>query len=181
MNHLRFHNGTIWRWNRPLIGFDFDGQMHLRIEHRVIPAGPTLMDCLANAALYYGLVYHLAEQFDEYPSNLPFDQAKANFYSAAEHGLEAELTWIDGARYNARRLVLEHLLPGAAAALRDLRLPTSEVERFLSIIEHRVASGSTGAAWQRAWVQRHGLDMRGLVKDYIARQQTDEPVHTWTI
>jgi hypothetical protein len=23
--HLRLHNGTIWRWNRPLIGFDEQG------------------------------------------------------------------------------------------------------------------------------------------------------------
>ena len=48
--HLRLHNGTIWRWNRPLIGFDDSGAPHLRIEHRVVPAGPTVSDSIANAA-----------------------------------------------------------------------------------------------------------------------------------
>ena len=54
MRHLRLHNGVIWRWNRPLIGFDESGAPHLRVEHRILPAGPTFIDMMANAALYLG-------------------------------------------------------------------------------------------------------------------------------
>ena len=43
-------DGTIWRWTRPLVGFEADGRPHLRIEHRVVPAGPSVLDSVANAA-----------------------------------------------------------------------------------------------------------------------------------
>jgi len=52
LTRLKFHNGTIWRWNRPLIDFDKDNHPHLRIEHRVVPSGPTIHDSFANAAFY---------------------------------------------------------------------------------------------------------------------------------
>ena len=40
--YLRLHNGTIWRWIRPVVGFDAeDGRVHLRTEVRPLPAGPT--------------------------------------------------------------------------------------------------------------------------------------------
>ena len=36
-------------------------QPHLRVENRVLPAGPTVVDILANAAFYYGLLRVLAD------------------------------------------------------------------------------------------------------------------------
>ena len=74
LSHLRFHNGTIWRWNRPLIGFDQNGTPHIRIEHRVIPSGPTIIDSIANAAFYYGLVHDLAENVDTLIEQLSFSR-----------------------------------------------------------------------------------------------------------
>ncbi len=58
---LVLHNGTVYRWNRPVYGIA-DGVPHLRVENRVLPAGPTVTDVIANAAFYYGLVRALAEE-----------------------------------------------------------------------------------------------------------------------
>ena len=104
--HLRLHNGTIWRWNRPLIGFDADGTPHFRIEHRVLPAGPTVVDMIANATLYYGLAEALSHE-----SLLPFPQARDNFYLAAMHGLGARITWLGNRRWQMKRLLLDEVIP----------------------------------------------------------------------
>jgi gamma-glutamyl:cysteine ligase YbdK (ATP-grasp superfamily) len=177
--HLRFHNGTIWRWNRPLIGFDFDGQPHLRIEHRVIPAGPTITDCIANAAFYYGLVRYLVSLPDPVEEDIDFPTARENFYAAARHGIDAEIVWRDGRRVPIRRLILDHLLPEARTALGLWNIPRAEIDRYLDVIEARAETGQTGAAWQRRWVATHGADMAALTLAYHESQQTDEPVHTW--
>jgi len=97
-HHLRLHNGTIWRWNRPLIGFDACGQPHFRLEHRVVPAGPSGIDNIANAALFYGLIEALSTQTKPPEARLPFTQARANFYAAARQGLSAPCIWLDGRR-----------------------------------------------------------------------------------
>ncbi len=131
--HLRLHNGAIWRWVRPLIGFDTVGQAHVRLEQRVLPSGPTALDMVANAALYYGLVHALARPPQAAAADLPFAVARANFYAAARHGLQAELTWLDGRRYSAREFVLQLGLPLARQGLRDFGLPEAEVERYLGV------------------------------------------------
>ncbi|MDT4929567.1 MAG: hypothetical protein QOF92_2434, partial [Pseudonocardiales bacterium] len=55
LGELRMHNGTIYRWNRPIYDV-FRGKPHLRVENRVLPAGPTVVDVLANGAFYYGVL-----------------------------------------------------------------------------------------------------------------------------
>jgi gamma-glutamyl:cysteine ligase YbdK (ATP-grasp superfamily) len=180
--HLRFHNGTIWRWNRPLIGFDHDGVPHLRIEHRVVPAGPTVADAIANAAFFYGMVSALAVRATPIEEALPFGAAKESFYAGARDGLDAALHWpgADGT-VDARTLLLEELIPLAARGLAWLGIPDDEAEAHLGIVRDRVRSGVTGARWQRAWVDRHGRDLAGLVDAYLERQATNVPVHHWTL
>lgn len=182
--HVRFHNGTLWRWNRPLIGFDADGQPHLRIEHRVVPAGPTIRDCIANAAFYYGLVYGLGLWQQAPESLLPFDKARDNFYSGARYGLNARLLWVDqrGDReLGVRQLVLEELLPLARLGLQSRHLPDGEIDEYLDIIGARVQSSQNGAAWQRHWVGMHGIDLNALVQAYRTHQDEGKPVHTWPL
>jgi gamma-glutamyl:cysteine ligase YbdK (ATP-grasp superfamily) len=177
--HLRFHNGTIWRWNRPLIGFDFDGQPHIRIEHRVIPAGPTITDCIANAAFYYGLVQSFVTD-EPIEGTIDFDTARANFYAAARNGIDANLVWSNNEHIGARALILERLLPAARSALARLNIPRTEIDQHLDVIQARAESGQTGAQWQRTWVRRHGPDMAALTLAYHEAQQSDEPVHSWS-
>ena len=177
--HVRFQNGTLWRWNRPLLGFDYDGQPHLRIEHRVVPAGPTLRDCVANAAACIGMVRGLVERFDAPP--VDFATAKNNFYAAAKRGLDARLTWVEGQERSARELLLEELLPLADAALRDLEIPNEDIARYIGTAEARVAADQTGARWQRRWVAKNGPDWPGLTLAYLDAQESGEPVHTWPV
>ncbi len=189
--HVRFHNGTLWRWNRPLIGFDFDGQPHLRIEHRVVPAGPTIRDCIANAAFYYGLVYGLGTWTTPIEARLPFDKARDNFYAAARFGLGARLLWTDDegeVELNARRLILDRLLPLARHGLETRNVPRTEIDEYLNVIGARVDSSQNGAAWQRRWVTRNGSgtrprrqELNALVQAYREHQYSGQPVHTWSL
>lgn len=179
MRHLQLHNGTIWRWNRLLLGFNQDGVPHFRIEHRVMPAGPTIIDMIANAALYIGAAHYLARQERAPESALDYQDARRNFYAAARHGLSAELVWLDGRRIDARTLLLEEIVPMARAGLAQLGLDQNECDRYIDLITARVRSGQNGAAWQRAHAARHGHDFEKLVADYLAHQRSAMPVHEW--
>jgi hypothetical protein len=179
--HLRLHNGTVWRWNRPLIGFDDSGAPHLRIEHRVVPSGPTVADSIANAALYFGAVQSFTGESDPPARRLPFIVARTNFYNAAREGLASEVEWLDGRRATLRQVLTDDLLPRARQGLLDLGIAASEVGLWLGIIEGRLRTGQTGAAWQRTWVERKGTDLEALTAAYLERQRSGSPVHEWTL
>ena len=179
--HLRFHNGTIWRWNRPLIGYDHDGVAHLRIEHRAVAAGPTIKDSIANAALFYGLVlgFGLGDPPERY---LEFRHARDNFYAAARHSLAARVVWVDdeGEREVGMRELLETTwIPLARRGLESADVPADEIDAYLGIIEARVEGDINGARWQRQWIDENGLDLHGLVHAYKVQQDTGLPVHEW--
>ena len=177
--HLRLHNGTIWRWNRPLIGFEADGTPHLRIEHRVMPAGPSIPDTIANAALYYGLIHELARAEAPVASVLEFGQCRANFYAAARDGLRAEVVWLKGRRLPMQQWVLEELVPLARRGLQRLEMNAADIADYLGLIMARVASGRTGAEWQRRFLARHGSDLAALTVAYLDQQRSGRPVHEW--
>lgn len=179
--HLRLHNGTIWRWNRPLIGFDDSGSPHLRIEHRVVPAGPTVSDAIANAAFYFGAIQSLAAESEPPDGRLPFTAAKANFYSAARTGLDASVEWLGGHASPLREVLANDILPRARRGLSDLGIDAAETDLWLGIIEGRLRKGQTGSAWQRAWTGRYGRDFPALTAAYLERQQSGRPVHEWTL
>ncbi|MBP8198529.1 MAG: glutamate--cysteine ligase, partial [Chromatiaceae bacterium] len=179
--HLRLHNGSIWRWNRPVVGFDPDGTPHLRIEHRPLSAGPTILDVVANAALYFGVIQSLLQEPQPPEASLPCPVARANFYRAAQLGLDARLQWLGGRVATAREIIASDLLPRARWGLRHLGFEPGEIARWLGILEGRVRTGQTGAEWQRAYIARHGPDMTALVGAYLERQQSGRPVHDWTL
>lgn len=179
LNHLLLHNGTIWRWNRPLIGFNADGLPHLRIEHRVVSAGPSVVDTIANAAFFFGLVYSIANQEVPAENMLTFNQARANFYTAAKQGLNARIDWMDAPALSMHALLQDALLPLARDGLERQEFAKEDIDLYLGIIEQRVDSWCDGAAWQRGWVQRHGVDMKALTARYAECQQSGEPVHQW--
>ncbi|MCP3670100.1 MAG: glutamate--cysteine ligase [Gammaproteobacteria bacterium] len=179
--HLRLQNGTIWRWNRPLIGFDAENRPHLRIEHRVVPAGPTIVDSIANAAFYFGAVATLSRQQVAPETLLTFEQAQDNFYTAAKHGLRAEVRWLDGKLVGIQELCSKQLMPLAREGLLSMGIDAEEVAHWLGIVQARVSSMQNGAAWQRAWVEKNGSDMQGLTETYLQRQASGIPVHEWVI
>jgi gamma-glutamyl:cysteine ligase YbdK (ATP-grasp superfamily) len=181
MRHLRMHNGTIWRWNRPLLGFDPDGTPHFRIEQRVVPAGPSIADSIANAAFYYGMVTMIAKDDTPPARRMPFGIARDNFYEAAKHGLNANIAWQRNRKGSVQELILEELLPLAEEGLRTLNIDQADSWHYLGIIRDRVTTGQNGAAWQRAFVARYGPDMQALCAAYLERQQTGVPVHEWAL
>ncbi len=180
MAHLRLHNGTLWRWNRPLLGFE-NGEPFLRIEQRVVPAGPTIIDSFANAAFYYGLTYALCSMEDAPESIMDFAQARDNFYTCAQHGLDAHIVWLDGQKYPAKSLLQNVLLPLAKRGLTEMGIYDKDISKYLSIISGRVRSSCNGASWQRAYVAKYGNDMKTLLAAYLERQHTGAPVHDWDL
>ena len=179
MKHLRLHNGTIWRWNRPLIGFDDDGTPHIRIEHRVNAAAPSSIDNIANVAFYYGLAHYYANYADPVHQTLPFSQARDNFYLAAQHGLHAHVTWTDKQHHSMKKLILDQLLIEAETGLQNLYLDEDDIKKYLNVIDERVLSEQTGSSWQQNFAAKHNHDMQKLTMTYFNNQKTNQPVHTW--
>jgi gamma-glutamyl:cysteine ligase YbdK (ATP-grasp superfamily) len=186
---LTLHNGTIYRWNRPV--YDVArGRPHLRIENRVLPAGPTVIDAVANSAFYYGLLNGLASAQKPVWTEMSFEAATDNFFAAAHRGLEARLYWPRvGARIPASELIMRHLLPVAHNGLRDWGIDQRDIDRLLGVIDERVLSGQNGAVWQIAtWkmlIEEKDLDRPQaaveLVRRYQELCQAGEPVHTWPL
>jgi len=180
LSHLRLHNGTLWRWNRPLIGIE-NGDRHIRIEHRVVPAGPSLLDTCANAALFYGMAQYLIHQDTAPESQMPFEIARDNFYLAAKRGMEANITWLDGKKYQTQNLLLDIILPMARQGLEQLHIDSGDINLYLGVIQSRCENACNGSTWQRAFVAKYGPDMTALTRAYLERQQSGLPVHEWNI
>lgn len=180
--HLRLHNGTIWRWNRPIIGLNKRGLPHLRIEHRVASAGPTLVDTMANIAFSVGLIHSLAKSKKIPEKGLSFETARSNFYQAARYGLEAKIDWIDQKAVSLQSLIKDELIPAAKKGLKDLGVDLKDIRFYLDkVMAKRIESGQTGAVWQRGFVARHGRHFKKLTKHYFELQEQDLPVHEWKI
>jgi hypothetical protein len=183
LNELRLHNGTIYRWNRPVYDIS-DGTPHLRVENRVLPAGPTVADLIANAAFYFGLVRQLAESDRPLWSQMSFQAAEENFETAAEDGIEAAIYWPGVGEVKATELVLRRLLPMANAGLESWGVGADERDRLLGIIEQRCLKGVNGATWfvdrmhRRAGEERFDA-LRATLLEYCERMHSNEPVHTW--
>jgi len=179
--HLKLHNGTIWRWNRPLLGEDPDGTPHIRIEHRTPAAGPTIIDTIANAAFYFGLTKHLCDEIMTSGLPLPFTTAKDNFYQAARHGLNGHITWSDGQRYRIHKLITTELIPRAMAGLQSLGIHSDDIKKTMAIIEHRAATQQTGSQWQQNFIQTCSDNFTDMTRQYLANQQQGKPVSQWTL
>ncbi len=183
---LCMHNGTIWRWNRPCYGLS-DGVAHLRIENRVLPAGPSIIDQVANAAFFYGLVSAIVHDHGDIADEMPFEMAKANFIASARLGLHAPLSWIGHETCGASKLLLDTLIPMAHRGLDLSGIDEEDRERYLGVIERRVASDRTGAQWTLSSLARFGdsgtphTRHRALVAAMLDRQRDDLPVHRWTL
>ena len=186
LSALRLHNGAIWPWNRACYGVS-EGRPHLRIENRALPSGPTVLDEVANAAFFTGLMTALPGEYGEVGERMAFDDARANFFAAARYGLKAQLTWADGERYTAAALILDKLLPLAREGLRQSGVDGADTERYLGTLEERVRGGRTGAQWMLQSLEAMGdegtsdLRQRKLAAAILERQQGTEPVHRWEV
>ncbi len=188
LDELCLHDGTIWSWNRPI--YDPEGDAHLRIEMRALPAGPTPVDMAANAALFIGLAEGLVDRIDSLVSALPFSYAEYNFYRASQFGLNAKILWPDifqnGLQEKSLSEVVCQLLPLAAEGLKKIGVSDVESRRLLGIIEGRLSRGRNGAMWQltnySSLLERNISRQeacRRLVAAYRERSVTNTPVSEW--
>jgi hypothetical protein len=181
LRHFKLQNGTLWRWNRPIVDTNKAGIPHLRIENRITPAGPTVVDMTANAAFFIGLTLHLSQCETPPETQLPFETARKNFYAAARNGFGARITWLDGETGDIQALIAGRLADQAEAALLGADVDKHVAKRLMDIIRKRARTGQNGSAWQRAWVNCNGRDFQGLMAAYLGFQTKGAPVHTWTV
>lgn len=183
---LQTHNSTVYRWNRPCYGTT-NGKPHLRIENRVLPAGPSVGDEVANAALWFGLMVQIPKVYPDLAQRVPFEHARANFVASARSGLHFKMHWIDDATISVRDLLLEELIPLARTGLRSCGVDEQDIEQYMGIIEARVASGRNGARWMLDSVAKlHPQGTRSerlstLTAATISRQNSGIPVHEWSL
>jgi hypothetical protein len=182
---LQLHNGTVYRWNRPIYDVS-GGQPHLRVENRLLPSGPTVVDICANAAFYYGLVRTLVAEEQPLWSRMSFSAAEENFHAGARDGIEAQLYWPGIGEVPASELVLRRLLPAADEGLAHAGIDAADRDRLLGVIERRCVTMRTGAAWQSAAF--HRLDkgdrleaLRQMTVLYREHMHANEPVHDWPL
>ena len=175
LHHFNFHNGTIWRWVRPILGCD-DGSYHLRLELRVTPSGPTEIDTLANMVFFIGLVEGLKQQ-SSMLTQVPFESLDHDFYAVARDGLAAKVSWYDGAVDSVRNIILDSAIPLANRGLEDLGIESAS--QWLDIIHDRVSIGQTGAQWiLQSW--KSNSDLTALVRQYVHNAQQNKPIHSWS-
>ena len=182
---LTLHNGTIYRWNRACYGISENGKPHLRIELRTLPSGPTIVDEVANAAFWLGLMSELTATVEDLGARMDFDHAQANFYAAARDGLSARFTWLDNEEVIAQPFVLDRLLPLAEAGLARAGVDGADAKKYLAIVDQRVRSLRTGSRWMLGSLARMenrgspGERVAAVVAATIARQSTGRPVAEW--
>jgi hypothetical protein len=188
LEELKLHNGTIYRWNRPVYDV-VRGRPHVRVENRVLPAGPTVADILANAAFYYGLVRVLADEDRPIWSQMSFSAAEENFHAGARDGIDARVYWPGIGEVPAAELVLRRLLPLAYEGLDRWGIDPADRDRLLGIVERRCVTLSNGATWQsreyhRLYDERQ-LDRRDALREmtlrYREHMHSNVPVHEWPL
>lgn len=187
LSALRLHAGTIYRWNRACYGIS-DGKPHLRIENRVLPAGPSIRDEIANAAFFFGLMATYADEHPRIHEEMAFDDAKGNFFAAARHGLQAQFTWLGGKTWTAADLILNDLLPQAREGLKIAGINQKDSDTYLEVIESRVRAQRTGSRWVlsslaslRETDTTRDLRCRAVASAMLQNQLTGAPVHEWDL
>lgn len=194
LHYLTLHNGTVWRWNRPIYApGPEDEPAHIRVENRLLPAGPTVADMVADAAFYYGMVNFFAEQNRPVWSRLSFHDAERNFFAGARSGMYSRMEWPTLGHIDVGELVRKRLLPQARKGLEMLGVDKELIEQNMSIIDERARTRQNGATWQlrtlnnlKPRVTEPGSPERQaalatMMQLYRENQATGRPVHEWPV
>lgn len=184
---LQVHNSTVYRWNRPCYGISPNGQPHLRIENRVIPAGPTVVDEVANAAFWLGAVEGMHAAYPDIRQKMGWEDAQDNFIKSAKFGIDTKFTWFGDQKVTATDLLQQELIPLAREGLKRRNVDSGDIDRYLGIIEERAKRHMSGSRWQlRAYTKLAKEVSRdealcGLTASIIKNQKDNKPVHTWEL
>ncbi len=179
--HLSFHNGTIWRWVRPIISRCENGRTHLRLEQRVPSAGPSNIDMVANMAFTIGLTEYLAK-VDDIEHLIPFYTSKFNFYNACRSGLDTNIIWFNGQHIPLKELVINHLIEPVTKELIAKGMDKGEVNYYIvEVFAKRIKMNINGSNWQKSFVNKYGKNFNALIGNYIHNQKSGMPIWRWKI
>jgi CBS domain-containing protein len=184
---LQVHNSTVYRWNRPCYGISDNGKPHLRIENRVLPAGPTSVDEVANAAFWLGAMVGMKSYISDVRNKLSWEDVRDNFAKAAQFGIDTKFNWFSEGKISAPDLVLEELLPISRQGLEAQNVHPADIDKYLGIIEERATQHRNGARWQlRAYtklLKECGRDeaLTIMTAAIVKNQSKEMPVHTWEL
>jgi CBS domain-containing protein len=182
---LQVHNSTVYRWNRPCYGISANGKPHLRIENRVLPAGPTIVDEVANAAFWLGAMEGMALRYGDIREHISWEDVRDNFSKAAKFGIDTNFTWFKDKKISACDLVRKELLPIAREGLEHRKVHRDDIDKYLGIIDARAKAHMNGARWQlRAFTKLKKEVSRDeavtiLTACILKHQDEGKPVHTW--
>jgi len=182
---LQVHNSTVYRWNRPCYGISDNGQPHLRIENRVLPSGPTVLDEVANASFWLGTMIGMSMEVDDIRKKMAFVDAHDNFGKAAQFGIDSKFTWWGDKKISCKDLILKKLIPIARKGLESRKVAKKDIDLYLGIIEARTKSHMTGSRWMlRAYSDLLSKTTRDealsvLTACIIKNQKSNIPVHLW--
>ncbi len=184
---LNINNGTIYRWNRPCYGISANGKPHLRIENRILPSGPSVLDEVANAAFWIGLMHGNNEDMADVTARFSFDDAKNNFFAACRYGINSYFHWIDGQRIDAIELIRNRLIPMATKGLEKANIDQQDIERYMSVIQNRVDHKVTGSSWMLSSfndmikISDREEASTAITAKMIEMQRENKPVHEWEL
>lgn len=184
---LSIHNSTVYRWNRPCYGISPNGKPHLRIENRVLPAGPTVLDEMANSAFWLGMMVGFKDQYSSVHDRIDFDQVRSNFHNAAINGMNAKIRWLDEKRISLNELVLKELLPVAREGLKKNGVHQNDIDKYLDVIEDRVTANQNGTNWSLRSYSKLAKDatkeeiLLSITSCMLKNQKKGQPVHQWPL
>ena len=186
LDSLLIHNSTVYRWNRPQYGISENGQPHLRIENRVMPAGPTIPDQMANAVFWLGAMKGMSDRYGDIRNKIEFSALRDNFGRSARFGLEADYSWIKGKKIHIRELLRKELIPLAKEGLKSYKIKTSDIDKYTDILNERVKKKTNGAIWildSYANLLKNNIPkdetLSVLTHSIMKNQKSNIPVHKW--
>lgn len=184
---LMVHNSTVYRWNRPCYGISPNGRPHLRIENRVLPAGPSVIDEVANAAFWLGMMNGISDHYPDVTKLMDFDDAKANFHATAFNGLQSKLKWTGGQKIGVNELIKKELIPLAKEGLQKNNINKADIDRYIAVIEERNENNQNGTNWFLKSYSNLAKDANkeeislALTASIVKYQREDVPVHKWDL
>ena len=187
LSALQVHNSTVYRWNRPCYGISDTGKPHLRIENRVLPAGPTVVDEIANAALWLGAVVGCAKEWGDIRKKMSWEDVRDNFEKAARFGMDSKFTWFKDKKITVTDLVQHELIPLAKEGLASQGINSGDIDFYMDIISQRAKLNLNGARWQlRAFTKlkkETSMDeaITVMTSAIYENQTLGKPVHTWEL
>ena len=183
---LQVHNSTVYRWNRPCYGISDNGKPHLRIENRIFPSGPTVIDEVANACFWLGCMIGMSMEVEDIREKMSFVDARDNFSKAAKFGIDTRFTWFYDRKVSAEDLIME-LLPIARRGLESKNISPDDIDKYLGVIQARAEKNMTGARWllrsftKLAEKTNSDEALSVLTATMIQNQQSSKPVHEWEL